>query len=135
MLGSSVLSNLCRRKKTDLELNLFVAGAFHDMQKPTMNKTKPWKNAVDESFGRASKSIAASGTADAELICAKIILPEFGRRLERKSPILPPKSPPREQAITKSSLRNAFLLCENPTSSNHIIANDKADQGNKPLME
>ena len=65
-------------------LYLFVAGAFQDMQKPTMNKTKPWTAPEDGPLGKASKSIAVRGIADAELVCARIILPEFGRRVESK---------------------------------------------------
>ena len=112
---------------------LFVAGAFQDMHNPMMNKTKPCMAAVDGLSGKTSRSSAASGMADTELICAKIILPESGRILERISPILPPNSPPREAAITNKLMRNAVFLWEKPISSNHMGANDKADQGNEPV--
>ena len=85
---------------------LFVAGAFQDMQKPTMNKTKPCAAPEDGSLGKANKSIAARGIADAELVCARIILPEFGRRVESISPILPPNRPPKELPITNRAMRN-----------------------------
>ena len=92
-----------------VRLYLFAAGAFQDMKKPTMNMSKPWATAVDGSLGKARRSIAARGIADAELICARIILPEFGRREERISPIVPPNRPPRELAITNSAMRNAVF--------------------------
>ena len=47
---------------------MFVAGAFQEMQKPTMIKTKPCITPVDGSSGKTSKSIAVRGMADAELI-------------------------------------------------------------------
>uniref|UniRef100_A0A9I9EFA8 Uncharacterized protein n=1 Tax=Cucumis melo TaxID=3656 RepID=A0A9I9EFA8_CUCME len=47
---------------------LLVAGAFHDMEKPMMNKTSPCKNVVDGLSGKTSSKIAARGTAEAELI-------------------------------------------------------------------
>jgi len=71
--------------------------------------------------------------ADPELICARIILPEFGRCLERISPILPPNNPPIELATTNRAMRKAVLLWVKPVSSNHIGANDKADQGKEPV--
>lgn len=100
------------------------------MLKPTMNMSKPWSTAVDGSLGKASRSIADRGIADAELICARIILPEFGRRVERISPIVPPNRPPRELAITNRAMRNAVFPWEKPVSSNHMAVNDRADQGN-----
>ena len=112
---------------------LFVAGAFQDMQKPTMNKTKPCAAPEDGSLGKANKSIAARGIADAELVCARIILPEFGRRVESISPILPPNRPPKELPITNRATRNAVFSCEKPESSNHIAENDRADHGNEPV--
>jgi len=110
-----------------------VAGAFQETNSPNRTKIRPWIAAVDGSSGKTNKRIAASGIAEAELICARMILPELGRRVDRKSPILPPNKPPREDAATKRPIKNAVFPCENPMSSNHIGAKERADQGNDPV--
>lgn len=114
------------------ETYLFVAAAFQDMINPILNNTKPCMNAVEGSSGNTSKSIAAKGIADPELIWDRIILPEFGKRLARISPILPPNRPPIEVAIIKRVHSSAVVLWEKPISSNQREANDKADHGNEP---
>jgi hypothetical protein len=110
-----------------------VAGPFQDIKSPKMMSIKPCDNAVDGSSGKPNKRIAARGIADPELICARIILPEFGRILERISPILPPNKPPTELETTNKAMRKAVFPWEKPISSNHIGANDKADQGKEPV--
>lgn len=120
-------------KNKVLETYLFVAGPFQDIKNPIMNKTKPWMTTVDGLSGNTSRRIAARGMADAELIWASIILPAFGRRMERISPILPPNSPPSELPITNKAIRKADFPWEKPVSSSHMGANDNADQGNEPV--
>lgn len=112
---------------------LFVAGAFQEMLRPIMNMTKACPKAVEGSSGKASIKMAPSGIAEAELICDKIILPEFGYLFARESPIFPPTNPPIELATANMLIRNPVPSCENPMSSNHIGANDRADQGNVPV--
>lgn len=81
---------------------MFVAAAFQDMKKPAVDMMKPCKNIVDGLVGKDRKRIAAIGIADAELIWDKIIRPEFGRRLERISPILPQTDPQENYQLQKS---------------------------------
>lgn len=112
---------------------LFVAGAFQDIKNPVTNNTNRCDPTVEGLLGKPSSSIAVRGMADAELICASIILPEFGSRLDNLSPIRPPKSPPSEPATTNIPIKNAVFSWEKPVSSSHMGANDKADQGNEPV--
>lgn len=79
------------------------------MKNPTMIKTSPWMTAVEGPSGKKSRRTAARGTPDAELIWARIILPEFGKRVERISPILPPNKPPREFPITNMPIKKAVF--------------------------
>lgn len=111
---------------------LFVAGAFQDIEKPMMKKTRPCKKAVDGSSGKANSKMAAKGMAEPELICDSIILPEFGNLCANISPIFPPNRPPNEAASTNRVQSNAVFTWEKPISSNHSVANDNADQGNVP---
>jgi hypothetical protein len=57
---------------------LFVAGAFQDMHNPIMTNTIPCMIAVDGASDKTRRSNAARGMADAELICARTVLPKFG---------------------------------------------------------
>lgn len=89
---------------------MFVAGPFQEMQKPMINNTRPCLKAVEGSSGKASSRIAAKGMLEPELICDRIILPEFGNRFASKSPILPPNKPPSEPAMMKRVIRKAVFL-------------------------
>lgn len=112
---------------------LFVAGAFHEVVSPMMNKTKPYLKELEGSFGNPKNRIAAKGIADPELIWDRMILPQLGNLLERISPIFPPNKPPRELPTTYMVMRNAVVSCEKPISSNHMGAKeDNPDQGNVP---
>lgn len=70
-------------RKSVFRLHLLVAGAFQETNRPNSTKTRPWIAVVDGSSGKNNKRIAASGIAEAELICARMILPELGRRVDR----------------------------------------------------
>lgn len=80
------------------ETYLLVAGAFQEMINPVTKNTKPCITAVEGSSRNPSIKIAAKGTAEPELICDSIILPVFGNRLARISPIFPPNNPPSDKA-------------------------------------
>jgi hypothetical protein len=68
-----------RKKKKEFErVYLFVAGAFQDMHNPIMTNTIPCMIAVDGASDKTRRSNAARGMADAELICARTVLPKFG---------------------------------------------------------
>lgn len=114
-------------------MGLFAAGPFQDMKNPVMKRTNPCEAAVEGSSGMPKRRTAARGMAEAELIWARMIRPVFGKLLESLSPSQPPNNPPRELATIKTPMSTAVVLCENPINSNHIAANDKADQGNEPV--
>ncbi|MCH89822.1 hypothetical protein A2U01_0010724 [Trifolium medium] len=102
------------------------------MHNPMMNRTRPCMTAVDGSSGNPNNRIAARGTAEPELICDNIILPEFGNLCDKLSPIHPPSRPPNETATINSDQSNAVVMWEKPISSNQRVANDNADHGNDP---
>ena len=113
----------------------FVAAPFQEMMSPMMNKTSPWAPPLDldGSSGSPSRRTAANGTAEPALICDRMILPAFGYRWARKSPILPPRRPPMEVATAKIVVKMAVSSWLNPMSSSHMDMKDSADHGNEPL--
>ena len=122
------------RKKVKNETYLFVAVPHHDIKKPMIKKTVPCIKPVDGSYGKNNNVMAPNGTPMPELNCAKIILPVFGKCLEKISPNQPPNNPPKEVEAIKAPIIVAVTLCENPVNSSHIGANDKAAHGKVPAM-
>jgi hypothetical protein len=60
---------------------LLVDAAFQEMANPMTKNVTACATPVDGSLGNASSRMAPSGSADAELICARAILPVLGNRL------------------------------------------------------
>ena len=80
------------------------------MKKPVINMSTPCMIAVEGSSGKANRSKPVKGIADPELICANIILPAFGQRLDNLSPSQPPNNPPSELATVNSPIKNAVSV-------------------------
>lgn len=113
---------------------LLVDDAFQEMANPMTKNVTACATPVDGSLGNASSRMAPSGSADAELICARAILPVLGNRLATGSPTRPPKSAPRAVANRYSPVMTLVCQFVNPTSSSHMAEKLSADHGMEPAI-